>query len=85
MASSGSFSSGAALAAAVAATERLVYGKLSAEQKEAVLHILSGQDVLVSLPTGAGKSLCYLFLPTCLVFLRGCSVSTSIVTVVDSP
>ena len=59
MASSGSFSRGAALAAMVVATERLVYAKLSAEQKEAVLHILSGQDVLVSLPTGARKSLCY--------------------------
>ena len=67
MASSGSFSRGAALAAMVVATEWLVYAKLSAEQEEAVLHILSGQDKFVSLPTGAGKSLCYLILPTFFV------------------
>ena len=67
MASSGSFSRGAALAAMVVATERLVYAKLLAEQEEAVLHILSGKDMFVSLPTGAGKSLCYLILPTFFV------------------
>ena len=52
----GSFSRDVALTAMVVATERLVYAKLSAEQDEAVLHILSGQDVFVSLPTGAGNS-----------------------------
>ena len=65
--SSGSFSRGAALAAIyiVVASERLGYPKLSAKQEEAVLHFLSGQDVFISPPTGAGKSLCYdLLLPT---------------------
>ena len=82
MASSGSFSRGAALAAMVVATERLVYVKLSAVQEEAVLHILSGQDKFVSLPTGAGKSLCW---PHFTYLLCGCSAGTSIVTIVDSP
>ena len=40
---------------------------MSAEQEEAVLHILSDQDAFVSLPTGAGKFLCYLILPTFVV------------------
>ena len=43
----------------VVSTEQLDYVILSAEQGEAVLHLLSGQDVFVSLLTGAGKSLCY--------------------------
>ena len=52
----------------VVATERLGYTKLSAEQEEAVLHFLSGQDVFVSLPIGAWKSLCYdLLLSTVMV------------------
>ena len=65
MALSGSFSRGAALATMVVATEQLGYAKLSAEQEEAVLYFLSGQDVFVSLPTGARMSMCYdLLLPT---------------------
>ena len=82
MASSGSFSRGAALAAMVVATKQLGY-ELPAEQEEAVLHFLSGKDFFVSLPTGAGKSLCYLLLPTCFDLLHCCSAGTSMVIVVS--
>ena len=51
----GLFSRGAALAAMVIATERLVYAILSAEQEEAfMLHILSGQDVFNRLSSNQG-------------------------------
>ena len=76
MASSGSFFISPALAAMVVATEWLGYTKLSAEQEEDVLHFLSGHNVFVSLPTWAGKSLCYLLLPTCFD-LHCCSAGTS--------
>ena len=42
---------------------RLGYGDLTEEQREAVTHFVSGQYVFISLPTGAGKCLCYALLP----------------------
>ena len=50
------------------ASRRLGYGNLTEEQREAVTHFVSGQDVFISLPTGAGKFLCYALLPFVLIF-----------------
>ena len=36
---------------------------LREKQKEAIISFVSGKDVLVQLPTGNGKSLCYSLLP----------------------
>ncbi len=36
---------------------------LSSKQEEAILAFLQNQDVVISLPTGYGKSLCYSLLP----------------------
>ena len=51
------------------ASRCLGYGDLTEEQREAVTHFVSGQDVFISLPTGAGKSLCYALLPFVFDFL----------------
>ena len=51
----------AAVAAKVA--QSLGYDSLTNEQIEAVVHFVQGQDIFISLPTGAGKSLCYVILP----------------------
>ena len=73
---SGSFSRGAALAAMMVTTERLGYAKLSAEQEEA--HFLFGQDVFVSLPTGAP-----VLLPP-FTYGNGLTANVNTVIVVDS-
>jgi len=39
------------------------YKQLKHKQNEAVKEFVSGRDVFVSLPTGSGKSLCYVVLP----------------------
>ena len=44
--------------------ERLGYSCLSAEQQEVVVNFVAGRGVFSSLPTGAGKSLVYLVLPS---------------------
>ena len=41
------------------------------ELKQALLKFAGGQDVLVSLRTGFGKSLCYMLLPRTVDLLRG--------------
>ena len=38
---------------------KAVVTKLRAEQKQALLHLLTGRDVFVNLPTGCGKSSIY--------------------------
>ena len=39
------------------------FDNVKQKQKEAISEFVSGNNVFVSLPTGNGKSLCYLLLP----------------------
>jgi RecQ family ATP-dependent DNA helicase len=49
----------------------LGYPSLSTHQQEAILKFVSGTDVLVVLPTGSGKSICFAVLPRLFDSLRG--------------
>ena len=51
---------------------------LKPQQREALLSFALGKDVFVSLPTGFGKSFCYVLLPPVFDHLRRCE-ETSIV------
>ena len=55
---------------------------LKPEQKQALLKFV-GQDVSISLPTGFGKSLCYILLPRIFDLLRG--VENKCIVIVVSP
>ena len=59
--------------------EQLGYSCLSAEQQEVVVNFVAGRDMFASLPTGAGKSLCYLVLPCIFNLLRNSKSSIVIV------
>ena len=61
----------------------LGYSELQVKQKEAISYFFSGNDVFISLPTGSGKSLCYIILPR--VFDEMCSGSRSSIVIVVSP
>ena len=50
-------------AAVSKAVEHTGHSSLTEEQYETVSNFVAGQNVFVSLPTGTGKSLCYLVLP----------------------
>ena len=65
------------------AAKSLGYSTLKPEQHEAVVKFASGRDVFVSLPTGHGKSLCYILLPPVFDSLRG--VEAKSVVLVVSP
>ena len=43
---------------------KAVVTKLRAEQKQALLHLITGRDVFVNLPTGFGKSPIYQLAPS---------------------
>ena len=53
------------------------------EQEESILHIVKGTDVFVSLPTGYGKSICYIVLPSLFDILR--KVERKSIVLVVSP
>ena len=56
--------------AVMGAFVELGYEKPTTEQKDAVFEFVKGRDVFVSLPTGAGKSLCFAVLPLAFNNLR---------------
>ena len=56
---------------------------LKPEQKRSLLEFIAGKDVFISLPTGFGKSLCYILLPPIFDLLRG--VERKCIVLVVSP
>ena len=56
--------------AVMGAFVELGYDKPTTEQRDAVFEFVKGRDVFVSLPTGAGKSLCFAVLPLAFNNLR---------------
>ena len=59
----------------------LGFTDLKKEQKEAVREFVGGKDVFVSLPTGFGKSLCYIALPGVFDVLRSVEKQSMILVV----
>ena len=54
---------------------------LKPEQRTSIFQFASGNDVLVSLPTGYGKSLCYTLLPSVFDLLRGVKEKSNVLVV----
>ena len=69
-------------AAIIKAAIALGYKELKDKQEESIMEFAKGRDVFVSLPTGYGKSLCYVILPSVFDELRK-SDKKSIVLVVS--
>lgn len=69
--------------AITSAAKALGYVSLKPEQAEVVRKFVSGRDVLVALPTGAGKSLCFACLPLVYDSLR--KVQHQSIVIVVSP
>ena len=57
-------------AAVLHGVQMLGYDRPNEDQETAVNEFLKGRDVFVSLPTGAGKSLCFACLPLLFDYLR---------------
>ena len=64
--------------------QRLGYEKPTEEQRQAIREFVIGQDVVVILPTGSGKSLCFVALPLVFDCLRHTADSSIALTVMDS-
>ena len=57
--------------------------KLKLQQEQSILQFVKGTDVFISLPTGFGKTLCYILLPPVFDLLRG--VEKKSIVLVISP
>ena len=68
--------------ALVFAAQKLNIPSFKTEQERVVRVFMSGRDVFVSLPTGFGKSACYVCLTIVFACTRGVTAGSSIVLVV---
>ena len=59
----------------------LGYDKLKKEQEESISNFAKGRDVFVSLPTGYGKSICYIILPWLFDELRKVDMKSIVLVV----
>ena len=65
-------------AAILSAFRTLGYEKPTKDQVQVIEAFLSGKDVFVMLPTGSGKSLCFVALPLVFDSLRRAANSTTV-------
>ncbi len=56
--------------AILSAYQTLGYDRPTEDQERAVTEFMYGRDVFISLPTGSGKSLCFICLPLVFEYLR---------------
>ena len=61
--------------------DRAESGELKDKQKEAIFSFVNGRDYFVILPTGYGKTLCYVLLPYVFDHLRGKTRSSIVICV----
>ena len=59
------------------------YTQLRVLQENAIKSFVAGNDVFVAIPTGGGKSLCYLLLPAVFDSIRGHETPTCLAIVVS--